>query len=313
VPLGRRRVRTLGKNFTVVTGAFGYSGAYITRLLLAKGLSVRTLTGHRPQRDPFAGAVEIAPFEFDRPDRLAENLNGANSVFNTYWIRFPYRGSTFERAVANLRVLIDAARRAGVRRFVHLSITGASTESALSYFSGKGMVERALMESGLSYAILRPALIFGPEDILLNNMAWLLRRFPLFAVPGNGAYRIQPVFVEDLAAMAVDTAQLDENLAIDAVGPEIYTFNDLVRNIAKAIGRNIRLIHVRPATLLLFAGTIGALMRDVTLTRDEISGLMADLLVSSGPPTAPTRFSEWLAHHAESLGACYASELARRS
>jgi len=303
----------LAKNLTVVTGAFGYSGAYVTRLLLAKGWGVRTLTGHRPSHDPYGGAVAAAPFEFDRPERLAESLKGADTIFNTYWIRFPYRGATFEHAVANLRALIDAAKRAGVRRFVHLSITGASAESPLPYFRGKGMVERALRESGLSYAILRPAIIFGPEEILLNNIAWLLRRFPLFAVPGDGSYRTQPVFVEDLAAMAVEAAQLDESLVVDAVGPETYTFNDLVHTIARALGRNVRLIHVRPAIQLLFAAIVGAVMRDVTLTREEISGLMADLLVSRGPPTAPTRFSEWLERHAALLGTRYASELARRT
>jgi uncharacterized protein YbjT (DUF2867 family) len=298
----------------IVTGAFGYSGSYISRLLLARGAQVRTLTAHPRRANTLGGVVEAVPFNFNRPDALAQSLAGADTIFNTYWIRFPHRDMTFERAVANIKTLIDAARRTGVRRFVHISITNASTDSPLPYFRGKGLVEKALAESGLLHAIVRPAYLFGGADeILTNNLAWLLRKFPIFAIPGDGTYKLQPVYVEDLARIAIDAAAGDQNVAIDAVGPEIYTFNDFVRTIAGTLAARARIVHVSPALALFLASALGRFTRDVVLTRDEIRGLMASLLISSGPPTAPTRFSEWLARNAATVGTRYASELARRA
>ena len=298
------------ESFDVVTGASGYTGRYITRLLLSRGRRVKTLTGHPSRTSPFGDQIESALFNFDRPDELARSLEGAGTVFNTYWIRFPYGGQTFDGAVANTRVMIAAASRAGVRKFVHISVTNATT-SPLPYFRGKAMVEAALKESALSYAIIRPALIFGVEDILLNNIAWLLRRFPFFAIPGRGDYRVQPIFAADLGEIAVDAARDDQRTTLDAVGPEIFTFEEMVRMIASAVRRNARIVHVDPRIALACAQTVGLFVRDVTLTRDEIRGLMSNLLVTNSPPNAATRFSEWLCSHADNIGVAYASELAR--
>ena len=176
----------------VVTGAFGYTGRYITARLLACGKRVRTLTGHPARPNPFGGAVEVAPLDFGNPGQLTRSLRGAETLYNTYWIRFPHGAATYEKAVENSRVLFRAAREAGVRRLVHISITQASQDSPFAYFRGKGLVEEALRESGLSHAILRPTVVFGPEGILINNIAWLLRRFSVFVVFGSGRYRLFP-------------------------------------------------------------------------------------------------------------------------
>ena len=298
------------ENFDVVTGASGYTGRYITRLLLSRGRRVRTLTGHPTRANPFGDQIESAPFNFDRPDELARSLEGAGTVFNTYWIRFPHGGQTFDSAVANTRVMIEAATRAGVRKFVHISVTNAEL-SPLPYFRGKAMVEAAIKESTLNYAIIRPALIFGVEDILLNNIAWLLRRFPFFAIPGRGDYRVQPIYAADLAEIAVDAARDDRRITLDAVGPEIFTFDELVRMIASAVGRNTRIVNVDPRIALGLTQLVSWLVRDVMLTGDEIRGLMTNLLVTESPPNAATRFSEWLASNADKIGIAYASELAR--
>lgn len=299
-------------NLAIVTGAFGYTGRYITSNLLSRSRRVRTLTEHPESSSPLAGQVEIAPFNFDQPDLLTKSLEGADCVFNTYWIRFPYKGITHQKAAVNLKILIDCARRAGVRRFVQISITNASLGSPLPYFKGKGEVEEALIASGLSYAILRPAVIFGPEDILLNNIAWLLRKFPAFAIPGSGKYRLRPIFVEDLAALALEAGEADNNIIVDAVGPETYTFDQLVRFIADAIGSKALLFHLSPRLALLLSKVVGGMVGDVILTADEITGLTADLLLTTGPATAKTRFSDWLNQHKDSIGVSYASELARR-
>ena len=295
----------------IVTGAFGYSGKYITRLLLEKGRRVRTLTGHPHRTNPFSDRVEAAPFSFDDPSALVANLRGAHTVYNTYWVRFSRGTVTFDRAVANTHVLIAAALEAGVRRLVHISITNPSEGSPLPYFRGKALVERTLRESGLSYAILRPTVLFGKEDILVNNIAWLLRTLPVFGVFGAGDYRIQPVYVGDLAALAVGAAERTENLVLDAVGPATYTFLDLVLLIRHQIRSKARIVHIPPSLALAAGRLLGWLVRDVVITPDEIRALMSNLLISHYPPTCQTRFSEWLQSHASQVGVRWASELAR--
>ena len=296
----------------IVTGAFGYTGRYITALLLQRGVRVRTLTNHPHRVHPFGEMVEAVPLSFDNPDALARNLQGAQALFNTYWMRFARGEQTFNRAIHNVKTLIDAARRAGVERFIHISITNADANSSLPYFAGKGITEQYLMRSGLSYAILRPAIIFGPQEILLNNIGWMLRRFPLFTVPGKGHYRVQPVFAADLAELAADMANESRDLAIDAVGPEILTFNQLVALLARTVGSKARIVHVSPWVELLVARIFSKMTGDITLTRDEIRGLMRDLLVSKGAPTAKTRLSEWLSVNAGAFGTEYRSEMALR-
>ena len=295
----------------VVTGAFGFTGQAIARQLLARGERVRTLTGHPGRFDPFGGRVEVAPYNFRDPAAMAESLRSADVLYNTYWVRFPHGEVTFETAAANCRALLAAAAAAGVRRVVHISITNASVTSPIPYFRWKGEVERSVAASGLSYAILRPALIFGPGGIIINNIAWLLRRYPLFAVTGRGDYRLQPIFVDDVAALAVSAAGMAENLTMDAVGPETFAFIDLVRLIATTVGSRARIVPVRPELALLLSRTLGALVDDVLLTRDELAGLMAGLLVSADTPTGLTPLSRWLAENAATVGTSYASELAR--
>jgi uncharacterized protein YbjT (DUF2867 family) len=306
-----RGVATTTPELNIVTGAFAYTGKYITRRLLSMGKRVRTLTGHPKRQNPFGDQVSVVPLGFENMSELTNSLRGATTLYNTYWVRFSHGQVTFDKAVENTKTLIKAAEEAGVRRIVHVSVTNASEESALPYFRGKGLVEKAVIHSRLSYAIIRPSLIFGAEDILINNIAWLLRRFPVFAVPGSGDYRLQPVFAEDVVEIAVRAADHDENIVVDAVGPETYAFDELVRLVADKIGSRAKIIHLRPGLALLLSRLIGYMVGDVVLTRGEVEGLMSNLLVSESPPTGQTRLSDWLCQNAASVGAKYASELKR--
>ena len=269
-------------SLSVVTGAFGYSGKYIARRLLEQGATVKTLTRTPTSHSPFGDRVEALPLDFGDFNSLVENLRGVDTLYNTYWIRFTRGTVTHDIAVQNSRILIGAAVEAGVRRIVHISITNPSENSPLPYFRGKVLVEKAIRESGLSYAILRPTVLFSPEDVLINNIAWFLRRFPAFPIAGSGDYPIQPVFVDDLAQLAVNAATGSEDVVLDAVGPEAFTFEEMVRLIARRVDSRARLIHVRPSVALLAARMAGWLVRDVVLTRDEIDGLLAGHLVSVG-------------------------------
>jgi uncharacterized protein YbjT (DUF2867 family) len=189
----------MNAKFDVVTGSFSYTGKYLTKRLIENGRSIRTLTGHPNRVNEFGNKVEIFPFDFDTPKKLVETLRGADTVYNTYWVRFPHGKSNFDLAVENTKVLMSCAKEAGVKRFVHVSIANPDIKSPLAYYKGKAILEDYLKNLGISHAIIRPTVIFGKEDILINNIAWCVRTFPLFAIPGNGEYRIQPIFVEDMA------------------------------------------------------------------------------------------------------------------
>lgn len=296
---------------SVVTGAFGFSGQHIAKRLLQRGEQVRTLTNHSQPGSPLFGRVEVSPLDFSNPKQLIESMSGASVLYNTYWVRFEYGRLGHQRAVENTRILIHAAEAAGVRRIVHVSITNPSLDSPLPYFKGKAELEQAIQSSALSYAILRPAVLFGEGDILINNIAFMLKRFPIFAIPGDGEYHVQPIFVEDLAELAADGGARSDRYIVDAVGPESYTYTELVRMIRSAIGSKSWIVHLPPSAIRLASWVLGAILKDVVLTQDEIRGLMADLLVSHQPATGPTSLQSWIAAHAEGIGSTYASELAR--
>lgn len=301
-----------GNQIDAVTGAFGYSGKYIARRLLNRNHQVRTLTNSPHRRHPFGDAIRVCPLDFSQPDKLAESLRGVSVLYNTYWVRFNHRDFTHAAAVRNTAILFDSARRAGVERVVHVSITNPSEDSPLEYFSGKAQLERVLRETGMSYCILRPAVLFGKEDVLINNIAWFLRRFPVFGLFGRGEYRLQPIYVDDLAAVAVEQGQSRENSVVEAIGPETFTYRGLVEAIGRIIGKPRRIVSVPPVLGYLVGAVVGRMVGDVIITREEIEGLMAGLLCVDAPPAGTTRLTDWAAEHAASLGRRYASELARR-
>jgi NADH dehydrogenase len=293
----------------VVTGAFSFSGAVIARRLLSEGHQVRTLTGH-PERAPADSPVEVAPLQFADEAALIRALTGAHTLYNTYWVRFAHGRVTHESAVANSRVLFAAAAAAGVQRVVHVSITNPSPTAADSYFRGKWQVEQALAESGVpSHAIARPAILFGRGGVLLNNIAWLLRRLPVFAIGGRGDYRLRPIHVDDLAALCVGLGARPDNVVVDAVGPESVTFRQLVETIRTAVGSRSMLVPVPGAAIPAFAAILGIALRDTLLTPQEYRSMAAGLADSSGPSTGTIAVTDWIREHGDQLGVRYASEL----
>jgi NADH dehydrogenase len=300
------------KEKCAVTGAFGYLGKYITHRLLREREEVITLTNSPERANPFAGRVKAYPFNFDKPEKLTDSLRGVSVLYNTYWVRFNHKAFTHAEAVRNTLILFDAAKKAGVKRIVHISITNPSEESPLEYFSGKAKFERALLESGISHAVLRPAVLFGKEDILFNNIAWMLRHFPVFGVFGDGNYRIQPVYVDDLAALADEYGRQSANAVVNAVGPQTFTYRELVKTTGMIIGKPRPIVSIPPSLGYLVGACLGYLVKDVVITRPEIEGLMSDLLCVDTPPTTPTRFTDWARQHSNTLGRKYTNELARR-
>jgi NADH dehydrogenase len=296
----------------LVTGAFSHSGSRIAERLLRADGRVRTLTFHPDRPHPLQADIESFPYCFDDPVALTRSLEGVRTLYNTFWVRFDHGPASFANAIENSRMLFYAAKRAGVKRIVHISITNPSIESPLPYFRGKALVEHALAQSGVPYSIVRPTWIFGgTHDILTNNIAWILRRTPAFALPGNGRYPVAPVHVDDLARICLEAADFERDTVVDAAGPETMPFHDLVALVRNAVGARSRIVHVHPRVMAAAARALGVVVRDVVLTPDEIRGLMQGLLVSQHPPLGTIAFSQWLEEHRASVGRSYANELDR--
>ncbi|MDP6199617.1 MAG: NAD(P)H-binding protein [Candidatus Poseidonia sp.] len=303
------------KPLHVVTGAFGYSGRWVAHHLLQQEVRVRTLTNAVGRDDPFEGRVEVHGLDFTDMDRLVASLKGAEVLYNTYWVRYNKSGKRFAHATAveNTRILFEAARRAGVKRVVHFSVANPTKAPHWTYFEGKVEVERLLEASGLSYAILRPTVLFGGErNVLINNIAWMLRRFPVFGVFGFGGYPIQPVHVEDVAEVAVAQGKLEENAVVDVAGPETFRYKDYIRLMVKALGLRRLILPMPPLAAWLFGRCLGVLLQDDVITRAEIKGLRQGLMASSSPPVGTRLFSEWIAEHGPSFGERYQNDLKER-
>jgi uncharacterized protein YbjT (DUF2867 family) len=309
-PASARDVHHTDTGLDVVTGAFSYAGRAITDELLQRGRRVRTMTGH-PERGARPETIDIRPLDFDDLGGMVASLTGATTLYNTYWVRFAHGRTDHGQAVDNSRALFYAARRAGIQRVVHVSITHPTIDSPYPYFRGKALVERALAETGIAYAILRPAILFGGEGVLINNIAWLLRRLPVFAVGGRADYRIRPIHVRDLAELAVVAGEGRDDTIIDAVGPERPTFLELVHSIRDAVASRSPIIRIPGTVLPVAAACLNLVLRDVLLTKDEYRAMADNLADTSGPATGHTPLSTWLADNASNLGMTYANELDR--
>ncbi len=299
------------RQLDVVTGAFSYSGAAIARELLRRGQHVRTLTGH-PERAPAGSPIDVRPLDFADTRDLAASMAGAHTLYNTYWVRFAHGAVTHELAVANSKVLFAAAASAGVQRIVHVSITNPSLTSADSYFRGKAEVEQALAGCGVPYAVARPAVLFGGDGVLVNNIAWLLRRLPVFAIGGRGDYRLRPIHIEDLAALCADLgAGTEQAKIVDAVGPQSLTFRHLVEEIRDAVGSRSVLLPVPGLVIPALASLLNLALRDTLLTAAEYASMAAGRADSGGPATGAVVFTDWVQAHGGELGRRYANELDR--
>jgi nucleoside-diphosphate-sugar epimerase len=296
-----------------VTGAFGFSGKYIAQRLLALRHEVITLTNSPQRANPFGGSIKAFPYNFSEPHALEKSLRGIDVLINTYWVRFDNPPHfTFAQALANSKALLDATKRAGIGRVVHISITNPDRKSHLPYFRGKAELEDYLKQTSISYAILRPAVLFGKEDILINNIAWALRHLPVFGIYGDGRYRLQPIYVDDLAAAAIDRMTRSVNEIIDAIGPETYSYREMVEMIAREIGSRALIVSMPPMFAYQAVRVLGWMVEDVINTRDEVSGLMQEKLYVRSPPLGTTKLSDWVRASREDIGRRYASELQRR-
>src|ERR671937_226750 len=279
-----------GTGTDLVTGAFSYSGSRIAELLIESGREVRTLTHHPDREHPLQARVRASPYRFDDPPALARSLEGVTTLYNTYWVRFERGGTTFADAVANSRALFEAARRAGVARIVHVSIANPSLDSPLPYYRGKALVEQALGAAEVPYSIVRPTWIFGGRDVLANNIAWIRRHMPIFVVPGDGRYRVQPIHVDDFAHICLRAARGLTDVIADAAGPDTMVFEQLVRAIRRALGRHTPILHASPAGMAALARALAWAQAQAAAARDDPAARLALLeRAYHGPRHLPFR------------------------
>ena len=299
----------------VVTGAFGYTGRWIAHHLLEKGVQVRTLTNAVGRDDPFDGRVEVHPLDFDDHAALVESLRGAEVLYNTYWVRYNHRRRNFEHGIAveNSKRLFKAAAEAGVERIVHFSVAHPHKAPDWTYFCGKVEVEKYLNDSEYCFAILRPTVLFGGHrNVLINNIAWMLRKFPIFGVFGMGNYPIQPVHVKDVARVAVEQGESRENVTIDVTGPETFRYKEYIGVMAKSMSLRRIILPMPPFVSWLFGKFLGLLLQDLVITRAEIKGLRRGLMASDEDPLGQLKFSEWIAEHGKDFGKRYQNDLKER-
>lgn len=299
-------------NIHAITGVFGYSGKYIASILLENGEEVISLTNSTNRESAFQGRIKAYPFHFEDPTKLIKQLQDVKVLYNTYWVRFNHKNFTHRDAVKNTKILFDAAKQASVERIVHVSITNPTEDTDLEYFSGKWELEEYLKSLGISYSILRPTVIFGKEDILINNIAWTLRKFPVFGIFGDGRYMLQPIYVEDLAKLAVEQGNNRENRIIDAIGPETFSYEDLVKMIREKLKLKRGIMHIHPTFGYFMSKVIGIFVKDNIITKPEIKGLMGNYLFTESDPAGSTKLSEWVEKHADNLGKKYHNEIGRR-
>ena len=293
-----------------VTGATSYTGRFIAKRLVASDRRVIDLTRKPRSPHPLGPLASSSAIDADFA-QLARTLANVDTLYNTFWIRFERGPITYDWAIERCRTLFEAARSAGVRRIVHLSVINAAHDAPTAYFRAKAAVEDLLAASGVEHGIVRPTITFGPGDILVNNLAWTLRRAPMFGIPGDGRYRMQPVHIHDIADIAVRLGSTAGNVTADAAGPDVLAFDEFVAHVRHAVGSRARLVHVPTWAALAAARLIGLVVRDVVLTRDEVTELQSGLMTSSAPPTGRVRLGDWLAQHGDALGRSWASELDR--
>ncbi len=247
----------------LVTGGSGFVGNWVVAELLARGHQVRALL--RPGSEKklkAAEQVEVVPGEVMSPETVARAAAGCEAAIHLVGIirEFPGRGITFERLHYEATVtVLEAARAAGVWRYLQMSALGARPAPADPYHTTNHRADEYVRLSGLAYTIFRPSVIYGPEDQSLNLFARQLRSFPVYPVIGDGRYELQPVPVWTVAQAFARALELPdtENRLYEVGGPEPLTFNEIIDTLAAVLGRRVVKIHLPVWTMRLAAGMFG--------------------------------------------------------
>ncbi len=266
----------------LVTGGTGFVGTHVCRSLIARGFLPRLLvrTGSEGKiPEDVRKACRVTPGDATDREAVEYAVQGTKMIVHLVGIirEFPERDITFERLhVAATRNVVDAARRWEISRFVHMSALGARPGGPTGYFDSKGRAEEVVRRSGLSWTIIRPSVIFGPGDQFLKVLTGVLRKAPFVPVPGDGSYRLQPVFIGDVAKGFADAAMRPdlEGKIFEAGGPQRLSYNELLDAVAASVGRRARKIHI-PLSILRPTVRFMERFKKFPLTTEQLEMLLA--------------------------------------
>jgi len=261
-----------------VTGATGFVGRHITTVLARRGHAIRALVRSPLQAQRLEGlGVELVPGDLADAAALTALLRGANTVVHLVGIIVETGRASFHTVhVEGTRRVLEAARRAGVERFVHMSAVGARDEpGATPYHRTKWHAEELVRASGLSHAVFRPSIISGPESAPIRTLARLHRWSPVVPVFGDGRFPTQPVWAEDVAlAFALAAEQSALAGAFELGGPQVLTYEEFLLAIGRAARRPRPLVHVPLGLARAAAAALGLLGAAAPLTGDQLQMLV---------------------------------------
>ena len=262
----------------LVTGASGFVGSHIVHALRAEDRPVRALVRDPKRADQLeAWGCEVVAGDMTDPDSLARAASGVDAVIHLVAIR-QGRPEDFERVMSQgTRDLLAAAEKSKVRRFVHMSALGTSeeTKGLVPYYGAKWEMEKAVESSGLEYVIFRPSFVFARNGGILPTFRRLARIAPVTPIIGSGEQRIQPIWVDDVAAYFVRA--LDHPAAANRLfelgGPDAVTWNEFWKRLKSTLGQRRPSLHVPVALMRVNALVTERLPGDIPLTRDLLKML----------------------------------------
>jgi len=277
----------------LVTGGTGFVGGHVVRALRDAGRRVRVLV-----RDPGAAGplvelgCELVEGDMTEPETLGRALDGVACVVHLVAIR-QGKDEQFERIMSRgTRDLVDAARGAGVGRFVHMSALGTNeeTKDLVPYYRAKWEMEQAVQGSGLPYVVFRPSFVFGADGGILPTFRRIARLAPVTPITGTGEQRIQPIWVDDVAAYFARAVELEDatNRTFELGGPDVVDWNELWARLKRALGVKRPSIHLPMAFMRANALVTERLPGDVPLTRDLLKMMEAGDNVAANDDAART-------------------------
>ena len=257
----------------VVTGATGFVGRHLVAKLLHDGHAVTALAHRRAIQDDFEGRVAIVRGSIDDHEKLVDAFSGADAVWHLVGIISESRTATFESTVVQgTRNVVEASRKADVKWLGFMSAMGTAAQAPSRYHQTKFAAEQAVAESGIDFVILRPSVIFGPGDGFVSMLVSMLKRTPVVPVIGDGRYRLQPVFIEDLVEAAGQSLVSDLALGqrIDIGGPEKLEYLQILDIIMKVLGLHRPLVHVPVGLMKLMVSLMEKINIPIPLTSDQL-------------------------------------------
>jgi NADH dehydrogenase len=271
-----------------LTGATGFVGRYMLKRLLAEGHSVRALV-REPQKagELSQGEVDLVPGDVVEGTGLEQGMQGCDAVIHLVGIIVEKGRNTFERVHHfGTRNVVEAAKRAGIRRFIQMSALGVRADGVAAYQVTKWRGEEEVRHSGIPYCILRPSLIFGEGDGFVTQMMETMRSAPFFRpVPGSGKPKFRPIYIEDVTACFVRalTAEAATHQTIELGGADELALNDVLAEIARCAGVRKPAIHIPMPLMFAGAAVAQAVLKNPPVTVDQLRMLREGSTCDIGP------------------------------